>query len=188
MDATQQTTIGNDVSVKFVSLGGRSIQGKVDTGATTSSLHAERITIDKANNQVSFNCSELSTNTITMPLAGSQEVHTADAGGETRPTVEFDVEIAGVRLSRTLFNLNDRSNMDMAILVGQNVLKAGNFVIDVNADEPDDQRDSVPEQASTLVSDQDKVLEALTTLAESGITLRELLTYMQTIAVSSIKE
>ena len=129
----QQRVIGNEVNVTFVSLSNRKLLGKVDTGATTSSLHATNIHVD--GNRVSFVCPDISSNSITMELAGSQEVHSADGGGQARPIVKFDIQVNGQSMSGVSFNLNDRSNMDDPVLIGQNVLQAGGFIIDVNQDQ-----------------------------------------------------
>lgn len=129
----QQRVIGNEVDITFVSLGNRKLLGKVDTGATTSSLHATNIRV--SGNRVSFVCPDISQNSITMELAGSQEVHSADGGGQARPIVKFDIQLNGQAMSGVSFNLNDRSNMDDPVLIGQNVLQAGGFVIDVNKDQ-----------------------------------------------------
>ena len=131
-----QQVIGNEVEVNFTSLGNRSLMGKVDTGATTSSLHATNIKV--AGNRVTFVCEHLSNNAITMELSGAQEVHSADGGGQQRPIVKFNIDIAGKAMSGVAFNLNDRSNMDDPVLIGQNILQAGGFIIDVNKEEQPD--------------------------------------------------
>lgn len=176
-------TLGNEATVTFASLG-KQVKGKVDTGATTSSLHAERITINKSNNSVSFSCPELSNGIITMPLDGAQEVVSADAGGTTRPIVKFDVEVDGTPIKSASFNLNDRSEMDSPILIGQNILKSGGFVIDVN-------KDSAPERAEAVQHDKVQrdanVLEALQVLKDNDVSLQELVEYLHTIAVNRVK-
>lgn len=130
----QQNIIGNEAEVTFATLGNRKLVGKVDTGATTSSLHATNIRV--SGGRVQFVCPDISSNAITMDLVGAQEVHSADGGGQQRPMVKFDVVINGQTMQGAVFNLNDRSNMDDPVLIGQNLLQAGNFIIDVNKDEP----------------------------------------------------
>lgn len=156
-----ETTIGNTVPVTFITIGNKTVDGKVDTGATTSSLHAENISVDKNGGQVSFVCPALSPNRISMPLAGTQDVHSADGGGQARPTVQLDVKISG-KTVRALFNLNDRSNMDVMVLVGQNILKAGSFIIDVKKDETNE---------STAVIPTISVDDAIKIIAESDLSL-----------------
>lgn len=124
--------IGNSISVTFVDTN-KTIEGKVDTGASTSSLHGEDIKVN--GNRVSFKCPALTPNTITVDLDGEQQVKTADGGVGERPTIRLNVRINGVDLPNSTFNLNDRGHMDCPLLIGQNILKAGDFVIDVNKEE-----------------------------------------------------
>lgn len=138
----KSSTLGSYVNVYFPYLD-KTIKGKVDTGATTSSLHGTNINIETKHNTVSFMCSALSNNIITLPLKGTQEVRSADGGSETRPVVSFDVKINDTLLKNMDFNINDRSNMDVPLLIGQNILKAGEFIVDVkNTDNNDDNDDN----------------------------------------------
>lgn len=176
--------LGNTTKVEFVTFGMRTAEGKVDTGATTSSLHATNISIDKASNQVSFNSDVLSSNRVTLDLAGVQEVHSADGGGQPRPIVQLDVTIDGVPIKRASFNLNDRSHMDSKILIGQNILKPGNFTID-----PNKGAEQAPLPASMpRPRNEAEILKAIEVLAENNITVGELITYMRTVAVNRITE
>jgi hypothetical protein len=186
---SNQNVIGNTVTIRFAALNQAEIEGKVDTGATVSSLHATNIRVDQANNKVSFNSEALGQNTITMELDGAQTVHSADNGGDKRPTIRMDIEVNGIPLTGVEFNLNDRSNMDSHILVGQNVLKAGNFIIDVNKDEPaENNSTSLPQPTPESVDKEEKILDAIGILVEADITLGDLLKYLKTQAVISIKE
>jgi len=175
--------IGNDVEVRFVSVGNKSAEGKVDTGATTSCLHATNVSVNQDHNTVSFNSPVLSDNVVTMDLAGTQDVGSADGGNNKRALVKFDIEINGVPIQGATFNLNDRSNMDTMVLIGQNVLKAGNFQIDVN-------KDSAPERAEPIQSestlDNPRVREALQILAENDVSMADIIKYYRTVAASSI--
>lgn len=175
-----QKVLGNSVQVVFVSLGEKAIHGKVDTGATTSSLDAQDIGISKSTGQktVRFRCPALSNNFIELPMEGAQEVHSADAGGTTRPMVSMDISINGTMLRDVSFNLNDRSGMDTPVLIGQNALQAGNFIIDPNKDvEAESQTaEEIPQDVPTRES---VVLRAIEVLAENDVTLNELFAYMQ---------
>lgn len=169
----QKHTLGDTVRVVFTSLGGGTeAEGKVDSGATTSSLHADKISV--SGSKVSFSSSTLGDRTFTLDLAGQQEVHSADGGANQRPVIKLDVEVDGVPLQGIEFNLNDRSNMDTPILLGQNVLKAGNFVIDVS--KTDSQH---PTEA--------EILRAVEVLVEAKISLADLAEYMRTSIVRNIK-
>jgi predicted aspartyl protease len=93
-----------------------------------TSLHASSIAVVGQN--VEFVCEELSPNTITLPLYSTQDIHTADAGSSERPVVQLTITINGVEIPKASINLNDRSNMDSPLLIGQNVLSQGDFIID----------------------------------------------------------
>lgn len=109
------------------------IPAKVDTGAEMSSIDANNIDINKSQNVVSFSFGD---RRVTMPLVTRQAVKTADGGMEYRPVVEFDVMIPNTDaekknrvLKKVAFNLNDRSGMPDKILLGQNFIKKGDFVV-----------------------------------------------------------
>ena len=173
-EQTQQSgkTIGTTVGVTFVTIGNKSIEGKVDTGATTSSLHATNIAVNAQQQSVSFQCPELSNNTISMKIAGSQAVSSADGGEQARPMVKMDVCIDGVTIRDASFNLNDRSNMDVMVLIGQNVLKAGGFIIDVSQGD----ENNTPDTSNIPESTRDEtVTKAIQTLIECGVSLEEII-------------
>jgi hypothetical protein len=174
--------IGNTVNVEFSSLGDtKCISGKIDTGATNSSLHALDIKIN-GDNSVTFNCPVLSDNSITMELSGSQEVLSADAGGQQRPVIHLDVCIDGVKLPNVTFNLNDRSEMDSPILIGQNILKAGDFIIDVNKCDDEDTKCEAA-QPSLIDSRHQKILTAVKILKENDVTIYELVEFLRTAPI-----
>jgi hypothetical protein len=137
-DNSEKThVVGDKIQVNFP-LFNKTIIGKADTGATTSSLHATNITVKQQTStrsvKVSFMCKELSPNVIIADVVGMQQVVSADNENkhESRYVVAFDVEINGKLIKNAEFNLNDRSHMDVPILIGQNILSKGNFVVDVN--------------------------------------------------------
>lgn len=166
-------TIGNAVDVTFIDTN-KKLTGKVDTGATTSCLHGDNIKI--SGNRVSFNCSELSPNTITVDLAGSQQVKSADGGTSDRPVIKLNVNINGVNISGAEFNINDRSNMDCPLLIGQNILKAGDFVVDVNQNVQEqvliEPQDNVETQPDIL---QQSIKEAVMLLIQHNVSLADIL-------------
>ena len=127
-DGNQDNIIGDTVKIRITNLtDSKPIRGKVDTGATLCSLHATDIQTN--NGRVSFKCEHLSNNTITAQLANTQAVQSADGGIEQRPCIQLNVEIDGKHYDGILFNLNDRSNMKAPLLVGQNLLEKGKFLI-----------------------------------------------------------
>lgn len=177
------TVLGNTAQVQFVSLGNRTVEGKVDTGATTSSLHATNISVNEQQRKVSFRSEELSENLITLDLAGVQEVHSADGGGKSRPIVEMDVTINGTSLRSVSFNLNDRSNMDAMVLIGQNILQAGKFTID-----PSKGTEQTQDAPTNYAPNESAILNAIEALVENGVTLADIVKYLHTAAVNRIKD
>ena len=186
-------TLGSHARVVFPSFNNAEVKGKIDTGATSSSLHATDV--QPSNGRVSFVSEMISPNVITLPVEGTQEVHSADYGGDPRPVVSLDIEIDGVPLKGVMFNLNDRSKMDSKLLVGQDVLKAGNFQVDVNKDTEEPSHVSkarspltVPENVQLVDEDEKAVYEAICLLVENKITLGQLVEYLRLEAVNRIKD
>lgn len=131
---SQQQVIGDTVEVSFSYFSNsKPIRGKVDTGADVCSLHVSKW--NSSNNRVTFVAPHLSNNTITAPLSDNQAVKSADGGVEYRPVVEFDITINGKELRKVAFNLNDRSQMEYPILIGQNALEQGKFLVNPSATE-----------------------------------------------------
>ena len=130
MSGQNREVIGDFVELRFVSLPSSSfIRGKVDTGATICSLHCDQFQVNEQSQQITFKCKQLSSNSITVPMTEQQAVKNAD-GTEYRPVIEMSVKIGDQVIEKVKFNLNNRSTMDSPVLIGQNLIKAGNFLID----------------------------------------------------------
>jgi len=126
--------IGDIALVKFTSLSSpKELQGKTDTGATISSLHADHYKIN--GNTVTFTCQPLGPNSITVPLKTQHAVKSPDGGTVYRPVIVLNVKVNGKLLNNVEFNLNDRGNMDQPVLIGQNLLQAGKFYVDPSRNE-----------------------------------------------------
>ena len=129
VDKDNMNHIGPSVLMKITSLPqSPELKAKVDTGATMSSLHAERYTVKDGS--VSFVCSHLSKNVMTLPLVTHQATKTADGGVENRPVIELNIRLNGKIIQSVHFNLNNRHGMEYPVLIGQNVLQKGKFLID----------------------------------------------------------
>jgi len=136
----KEKIIGDIVDVIITSMpGSKTIKGKVDTGADVSSLHAEDYQI--SNGQVTFTTPELSENQITVPVIEKQAIKLSNADMEYRPVIELNIKINDQQLSNVMFNLNDRGAMTYPMLVGQNVLECGGFMIDPRIDMVEDVED-----------------------------------------------
>ncbi len=84
---------------------------RIDTGATSSSIDYS-----------------LAGELQLGPILRSKMVKSA-AGIKKRPTIKVNVILKGTNIEEE-FTLADRSHMTYKMLLGQNVLKKGNFLID----------------------------------------------------------
>lgn len=107
------------------------IEGKIDTGAAQSSLHAEEIEVE--GDRVTF---VLNDRRYRTTAKSTQEVSSADGGQQSRPVITLSLTIAGKQIDVDV-NLNDRSDMPQQFLIGQDVIKGADLVIDIS-DEPAD--------------------------------------------------
>ena len=89
-----------------------SIQAKVDTGATKSSIDIK-----------------LANDLKLGPVVGNRIFKSAH-GIKRRPIIAADVELAGKKLYKVQFSIIDRGHMKYPVLIGQNILKKG-FLIDI---------------------------------------------------------
>lgn len=95
------------------------IEAKVDTGATTSSLHVDSYKVD--GEAVQFKRGDTS---FTVPLHYLRHVKN-NAGGDSseRPVVLLDITVKGKRFNRVAFSLNNRGHMKYEILIGRNLIE-----------------------------------------------------------------
>jgi hypothetical protein len=133
----KERIVGDVVDVIITSIpNSGALKGKVDTGADVSSVHAENWKVE--NGQVTFECPELSENKITLPVLEKQAIKSSNGDIEYRPVIELNIKVNNQQLTNVMFNLNDRGTMAYPMLVGQNILEAGGFMIDPTINDPDD--------------------------------------------------
>ena len=84
----------------------RSIDAKIDTGATKSSID-----------------SNLASDLNLGPIIKTKVVKSAH-GNMIRPVIEVEIEIAN-KLIKSEFTLADRRHLKFKVLIGQNILKQG---------------------------------------------------------------
>lgn len=130
----ENRTLGTHLELTLIGFNqDQPIQGKVDTGATFCSLHAENIQVKRSpygtdeEEIVSFVFNKMN---YSMNLEQYQAISSADGGVSQRPVVRFDVRIKDQIFHDVLFNLNDRSQMEDILLVGTNLLGKGKFLVD----------------------------------------------------------
>lgn len=151
------TTLTSDVvTVKIAGIANE-IEAKIDTGAGQSSLHAENIT--EKGDSVIFQIGE---RIYRAPLETSQDISSADGGTSARPVIKASLEIEGQTIE-ALVNLNDRSEMPQKLLIGQDVIRAGNFTLkftEEGTSEPSDENEEqkVPGDSQSMETPPEPVL------------------------------
>ncbi len=112
MDIKEKTIIG---LTEKVTIQGRNkektVMAKIDTGATKNSID-----------------SRLAAELNLGPVVETKLIKSAH-GNSVRPIIKADLVLAGKKIS-TRFSLADRGHLRYNVLIGQNVLKEGGFLID----------------------------------------------------------
>lgn len=134
-DFKGKTIIGNIEDIDLVDLKLEGVPAKIDTGATTSSLHCEYIKKDLEKNKVTFipldkRFDAYNGKQVTLPLDASIRVQSSNGHDEVRPMVKMDIKIKG-KLVETYFTLTDRKELEYPILIGKDIL-SGNFIVDAS--------------------------------------------------------
>jgi hypothetical protein len=114
-------------------------KAKLDTGAHTSSIHAEIIEIveksedEEEKGYVLFSLKgEDGTNTqIKKDIERMVRIKMKDGKTQRRPTILMDFCIAGSLIEEEV-NLTDRGHFNYEVLVGRNMLEKGLFIVDVS--------------------------------------------------------
>lgn len=208
----QVETIG-DVALLKLSLpsGVVALKGKVDTGAEISSLHCDGKP-KAAGGTVQFQNRHASPNMITAPMVDQQAVSSADGGTEYRPVIELDVEVNGKVIRKAMFNLNDRSEMEYPVLIGQNVLEKTGFLVNPNQDgikedeEIEDdwlseeqlaeltEADIVFENVEQMIEiseqqlDEERLIALYKAMDDANITFKDLFKHVRTNALQRVEE
>ena len=95
-----------------------------------------------------------------------------------------------------MFNLNDRSQMEYPVLIGQNILEKGGFLIDPRQESEEIYWDALVEELEfeefdvrTHATDKtEQITELLNLLSVSDITFEELTRYMRTDAMEILEK
>lgn len=186
--------IGDRVNVRFTSLPGtNALKGKVDTGAEICSLHVDKWSIKGG--KVQFISPDLSPNVITMNLYDHQAVKSAN-GIQYRPVVEMNIRINDRLLNGIIFNLADRGSMEYPVLVGQNALEKGKFLIDPRIREDEEEIDwdalmeTVKDVEAPTVSEYDpeKTQKIYQILKDNDVSFNELIRHIRTEVTSTFED
>ena len=129
------TPLGWREWVSFPAWGIDFVKAKVDTGAQTSSLHAEDIEFFRQNGVefVKFSVfpwqnNNSSRTTVTSELMAFRNIRSSSGCLEKRPVVLADIRVAGITF-KTELTLTNRELMGFRMLLGRRALDKGFAVI-----------------------------------------------------------
>ncbi|MFT4854735.1 MAG: hypothetical protein ACI8YP_000427 [Algoriphagus sp.] len=129
--------IGRKEKISLPILGLSLVWAKVDTGAYTSSIHAESITVEEVHGKRILSFQPLmeghkafTGQTVYFDQFTEKNVKNSFGNVETRYLIETTIKIAGEQYLSE-FTLSDRTNMRNAILLGRKTLK-NRFFVDVD--------------------------------------------------------
>lgn len=128
--------IGRKEKISLPKLGLSLVWAKIDTGAYTSSLHAEEIREEEVGGLKVLKFQVLmaghpkfSGKTVTAKKYRQKKVKNSFGQAEVRFLIETEIRLAG-ETYKAEFTLSDRSNMKNSILLGRKVLRE-RFLVDV---------------------------------------------------------
>lgn len=129
MNAERTSTIGWREWVTLPHFCPSQIKAKVDTGAKTSSLHAEELTVIEDGEEVLVQFefypdreTREQMRVITAPVVDFRTIKSSNGQTETRPVIRTDMEIGGQSFEIDL-TLTSRSSMGHRMLLGRRFLE-----------------------------------------------------------------
>jgi len=130
-------TIGRKEKITLPELGLNLVWAKIDTGAYTSSIHAEEIRLEEIDGKKILKFQALlpghqkfSGKTLAFEKYREKKVKNSFGQTEVRFLIETKLKLAGETF-RAEFTLTDRSSMKNAILLGRKILRE-KFLVDVS--------------------------------------------------------
>ncbi len=128
--------LGRKEKISLPEFGLKLVWAKIDTGAYTSSIHAENIRLETEGKKKVLKFEAMlpghkafTGKTVTFTRYREKKVKNSFGHAEVRYLVETTIKLAGEEYVAE-FTLSDRSNMRNAILLGRKILR-NRFLVDV---------------------------------------------------------
>lgn len=123
--------IGRREWIDFPELGIQKIEGKIDTGAYTSSIHCENIYVSEEEGRpiLYFTIDHEGIKTLKFENFARKKIKNSFGEMEERYVIKTVFSIGGKNV-RSVISLSNRDNMRFPVLIGRRLLK-GKFLIDV---------------------------------------------------------
>uniref|UniRef100_UPI0040476DAF ATP-dependent zinc protease family protein n=1 Tax=Algoriphagus sp. TaxID=1872435 RepID=UPI0040476DAF len=133
----EKKVLGRKEKITLPELGLNLVGAKIDSGAYTSSLHAEEIRIEEVSGKKLL-CFKIlmpdhqkyTGKTLAFDSFREKKVKNSFGQAEVRYLIETKLQLAGETF-RAEFTLTNRSSMKNAILLGRKILR-GRFLVDVS--------------------------------------------------------
>jgi hypothetical protein len=133
----EKKIIGRKEKISLPKVGLKSVWAKIDTGAFTSSLHAEAIREEEVDGKKVLKFEilmpghrDFTGKTLSFDEYKQKKVKNSFGQAETRFLIVTKIKIAGETFLAE-FTLSDRSSMKNSILLGRKILQ-DKFLVDVN--------------------------------------------------------
>lgn len=132
-----KTIIGRREKVDLPDFNLHQIEAKMDTGAYTSALHCQKVTLVDRNGVQFVNFRLLDTahphfknQTFEFPVHKTKKIKSSNGMIQIRFIILTKMRLGELELN-VEFSLADRSRMEYPILIGRKALR-GNFIVDVS--------------------------------------------------------
>lgn len=128
----EKKCVGSKEHISFPQLNKQNVVARIDTGAKTSSIHCDKVWVERIQGK-NVLCASLLRKTTTVtkfPKFKLKKVKSSNGHVQTRYTVKLMVQFSGDEFE-TEFTLSNRDNMNHAVLLGRKFLK-NRYLVDVS--------------------------------------------------------
>jgi len=128
----EKKCVGSKEHISFPQLNKQNVVARIDTGANTSSIHCDKVWVERIQNKQVLCASLLRKTTVVtkFPRFKLKKVKSSNGHVQTRYTVKLTVHFSGDEFE-TEFTLSNRDNMNHAVLLGRKFLKR-RYLVDVS--------------------------------------------------------
>ena len=130
----EKLIIGGKEKVNFPEINKFQVLARIDTGAKTSSIHCEKVWVERIGNRKVL-CATLLKKTRFVTKFKKfrvKKVKSSNGIEQTRYAVKLFIQVGGA-LYKTEFTLSNRDKMNYPVLLGRKFLR-NKFVVDVSED------------------------------------------------------
>lgn len=127
----EKLIIGAKEYVNFPALKKKHVLARIDTGARTSSIHCDKVWVERKKNKKIL-CATLlrkTKNVTRFKKFSKKKVKSSNGIAQVRYVVKIEMDL-GDKIYLTSFTLNNRDKMNCPVLLGRKFLR-GRFIVDV---------------------------------------------------------